>query len=361
MPSLRANLAFYAVQYKFSHRKHATPQQILDDVRDTWRQENAPEVVPTSDEEVFAGAQVFHVRPRGERVETGKVVVYWHGGAFIRRMQDRHWIFVQKLADQLKCDVVVPIYTLAPLATGTSCVQTSLELLAHLQTDVRYQGKQFVLAGDSAGGWIALRVLLALSERLAGKTTFRSREEHVEERELKLKQPEEIDYKAILDSVSDVLMISPVVDAIVDRPEDLEAEKKDPWLSKNIIDVCARLWSYGPSHAYPDYDFDLPAEQAALPIVSDRTDLPPLDDPRFSPINGLDILREYEGMERIRVTTFIGTNDILYPQNVRMQARLEALGVKSDLHVYDGLFHVFPLLPWLPESMDAFGKIRALF
>lgn len=141
-------------------------------------------------------------------------------------MQDRHWIFVQKLADQLKCDVVVPIYTLAPLATGTSCVQTSLELLAHLQTDVRYQGKQFVLAGDSAGGWIALRVLLALVERLAGKTTFRSREEHVEERELKLKQPEEIDYKAILDSVSDVLMISPVVDAIVDRPEDLDAEKR---------------------------------------------------------------------------------------------------------------------------------------
>jgi acetyl esterase/lipase len=89
-------------------------------------------------------------------------------------------------------------------------------------------------------------------------------------------------------------------------------------------------------------------------------------------------LREYEGKERIRVTTFIGTNDILYPQNVRMQARLEALGVKSDLHVvscalafrpnrllmclqYDGLFHVFPLLPWLPESMDAFEKIRALF
>lgn len=82
MPSLRANLAFYAVQYKFSHRKHATPQQILDDVRDTWRQENAPEVVPTSDEEVFAGVQVFHVRPRGERVETGKVVVYWHGGEY---------------------------------------------------------------------------------------------------------------------------------------------------------------------------------------------------------------------------------------------------------------------------------------
>lgn len=143
------------------------------------------------------------------------------------QMQDRHWIFVQKLADQLKCDVVVPIYTLAPLSTGTACVQTSIELLAHLQKDdVRYIGKQFVLMGDSAGGWIALRVLLALVARLKGKTTFRDREEVVEERELKLKHPEDVDYKAILDSVSDVLMISPVVDATADRAEDLEAEKR---------------------------------------------------------------------------------------------------------------------------------------
>jgi hypothetical protein len=142
-------------------------------------------------------------------------------------MQDRHWIFVQKLADQLKCDVVVPIYTLAPLSTGTACVQTSIELLAHLQKDdVRYREKHFVLMGDSAGGWIALRVLLALVERFKGKTTFRDREEVVEERELKLKHPEDVDYKAILDSVSDVLMISPVVDATADRPEDLEAEKR---------------------------------------------------------------------------------------------------------------------------------------
>lgn len=142
-------------------------------------------------------------------------------------MQDRHWIFIQKLADELKCDVVVPIYTLAPLATGTACIQTSIELLAHLQKDdIRYRGKQVVLCGDSAGGWIALRVMLALMERHAGKTTYRDREDRLTVNELKLKQPEDIDYKAILDSISDVVMISPVVEATVDRPEDLEAEKR---------------------------------------------------------------------------------------------------------------------------------------
>lgn len=141
-------------------------------------------------------------------------------------MQDRHWIFIQKLADDLKCDIIVPIYPLVPLATSTTCIQTSLELLAHLERDdVRYRGKKVVLMGDSAGGWIALRVLLALMERYAGKTTFRDREDHVTVEDLKFEK-EDIDYKAILDSVSDVVMISPVVDTSVDRPEDLEAAER---------------------------------------------------------------------------------------------------------------------------------------
>jgi hypothetical protein len=141
-------------------------------------------------------------------------------------MQDRHWIFVQKLADDLKCDIIVPIYSLVPLSTSTTCIQTCIELLAHLERDdVRYRGKQVVLMGDSAGGWIALRLLLALMERHAGKSTFRDREDHLTIEDLKIEK-EDIDYKAILDSISDVVMISPVVDTSVDRPEDLEVAER---------------------------------------------------------------------------------------------------------------------------------------
>lgn len=55
-------------------------------------------------------------------------------------------------------------------------------------------------------------------------------------------------------------------------------------------------------------------------------------------MNGLDIIREYPGWERIQLTTFIGTSDILHPQNMRMQKRLEALGAKSDMHVVSCVF-----------------------
>jgi hypothetical protein len=141
-------------------------------------------------------------------------------------MQDRHWIFVQKLADDLKCDIIVPIYSLVPLSTSTTCIQTCIELLAHLERDdVRYRGKQVVLMGDSAGGWIAMRVMLALMEGHAGKKTFRDREDHLTVEDLKIEK-EDIDYKAILDSLSDVVMISPVVDTSVDRPEDLEVAER---------------------------------------------------------------------------------------------------------------------------------------
>lgn len=84
MPSIRARLASYYVSYKFGARRTATQQQLLEGIRDGWQAENAPEVVPTAAEESFKGSvetwQVFHLRPRGEAVEKGKVVVYWHGG-----------------------------------------------------------------------------------------------------------------------------------------------------------------------------------------------------------------------------------------------------------------------------------------
>lgn len=37
------------------------------------------------------------------------------------------------------------------------------------------------------------------------------------------------------------------------------------------------------------------------------------------------------------------------------------LCLRADDDQYEGLFHVFPLLAWLPESVDVFEKIRGLF
>lgn len=88
MPSIRARLASAVVAWKFSDRKNASVQGILEDIKNTWEKENEEEVVPTKTAEVFSAKasgetwQVYHVRPRDGPVESGKVVVYFHGGEF---------------------------------------------------------------------------------------------------------------------------------------------------------------------------------------------------------------------------------------------------------------------------------------
>jgi hypothetical protein len=63
-----------------------------------------------------------------------------------------------------KCPVVVPIYTLAPLSTAREWEQTALDFVLALSKDKQYAGYQIVLMGDSAGGWMSMRLLQAMCE-----------------------------------------------------------------------------------------------------------------------------------------------------------------------------------------------------
>lgn len=74
-----------------------------------------------------------------------------------------HWSFIQKLILRTGTSVVVPIYTLAPLSTADAFTSSALDLLYQVSDDPRYSDREVVLAGDSAGGWAALRLIEALS------------------------------------------------------------------------------------------------------------------------------------------------------------------------------------------------------
>ena len=76
------------------------------------------------------------------------------------------------------------------------------------------------------------------------------------------------------------------------------------------------------------------------------------DDPRqfrLSPIFG-----SLAGLPPIH--TYIGTHDVLYPDICRMHALVTAAGSASALHVVDGGFHVYPLVP-IPEGRQAVRDI----
>lgn len=95
MPSIKANLLWYVIWLKFRSTKQQTEQGLLEHIRDTW-QSSDPAVPPPASfaaddsieitrERMKGGQQweVFHCRPRGG---SDKVTLYWHGGAFIRRV-----------------------------------------------------------------------------------------------------------------------------------------------------------------------------------------------------------------------------------------------------------------------------------
>jgi acetyl esterase/lipase len=115
------------------------------------------------------------------------------------------------------------MYTLAPLATGTQCIAAAIDLVVHVSQDKRYAGKRIVLMGDSAGGWIVLRLALALTELALGKGI-------PELKEVKGLKRDSI--KAAREKLYALVMISPLVDC---EMFDEDTEKACTTVSPRII------------------------------------------------------------------------------------------------------------------------------
>jgi len=88
-------ITHWIIYFRFFLANRATVKMLQNNVKKTYTSENAFQVLPSNitsntklsvKRELLKSEQtweVFHVRPKGGR-ETKKVVVYWHGGAFIR-------------------------------------------------------------------------------------------------------------------------------------------------------------------------------------------------------------------------------------------------------------------------------------
>jgi hypothetical protein len=100
MPSLRAQLAHWFIWYKFYTGRHQSESDLLEDIRTSYVEQDVPldppaEIATSDDFEVvreekdFVAGQrwkIDHVSKKNVDVESDKVIVYWHGGAFIRKV-----------------------------------------------------------------------------------------------------------------------------------------------------------------------------------------------------------------------------------------------------------------------------------
>ena len=162
----------------------------------------------------------------------GGVVVYLHGGAYTNEIVEQQWTFVAALARQTGCEVHVPVYGLAPHHTALE----ALDLVTDIVTGLVDAGRRCVLAGDSAGGGLALVAAQSVPTR-------------------------------VREGIAGLLLIAPWVDLAMTNPEIAEIEPNDPWLTRAGLHPIARSWA-------GELSVDDPR---VSPLHGDLADLPPVE------------------------------------------------------------------------------------
>ena len=230
-----------------------------------------------------AGWPVYHAALSASP-DVGNYVLFLHGGGYINEIVRAHWRFIGYLTRNARVRCVVPIYPLAPRATAKDVVPVTGELLRKLLEDA---GPATVtVVGNSAGAGLGLAAAQWL-------------------RDCGYRQP------------NGLVLISPGVDASINRPEHAAIAARDPVQDIPGIIEAARLYAG---------DLDV-----AHPYVS--------------PLNG-----DFRGLAPMIV--FSGTRDLLYPDSVELAAKARAAAVPIELHLRQGQPHNYAGMP-TPEGRQA--------
>lgn len=159
-------------------------------------------------ERTVQGRRVITVTPKAATPQ--REVIYLHGGSYLNPLVRAHWAMVRELVMRADARVTVPLYGLAPEHT----VVDAFPFLAEVYGDVRAstEGRDVILAGDSAGGGLALAFCLSLRD--AGEP-----------------MPDRL------------LLIAPWLDVTLSNPEAAVIERRDPMLAIAGLRAAGRLWA----------------------------------------------------------------------------------------------------------------------
>lgn len=108
------------------------------------------------------------VRAKGVCHRTGRVILYCHGGAFLVCGVNTHADLITRLSRFSNAPVFAPNYRMIPGHSVGAAIEDCLDAYQWLRR--YYEPHEIVLAGDSAGGYLALSVATHLQgdERPAG-------------------------------------------------------------------------------------------------------------------------------------------------------------------------------------------------
>lgn len=232
-----------------------------------------------------------------------RTVYYLHGGGFVAPIDPFHVRYAAWLSRSLGARVVMPDYPLAPehdwRASHAALVQ-----------DVRRWAAvgAVTLAGDSAGGGLALALAVSLADSLADSRAA---------------EPDAGGARA-----DSMLLLSPWVDLTESTPETAGLDALDPWLFLSKLRAYAAWWAGSPE--------DL-----------GRSEVSPALAPR-------------EVLARLpRTLMLCGTRDLLQPGCRMLATRGAGTGWPLTYVEEPDLIHVYPLLPGIPEAARARRTVLA--
>ncbi|HEX2914692.1 MAG TPA: alpha/beta hydrolase [Chloroflexia bacterium] len=204
-----------------------------------------------------------------------RAILYFHGGAYNIGSARAFCNFAGQIATAAGVDLFVPDYRLAPENPFPAAVQDALAVYQGL---VESGYKQIALAGDSAGGGLALVTLAQILSKAASRQSERL--------------------------VRCAVVLSPWTDLSLSGASITEHAQADPLLKRESLVAAADRYLAG-------HD---PRDPLASPLFGELSDLPPI------------LLQ-------------VGESEILLDDARRYAAAIESEG--SELHIWEGMPHVF--------------------
>lgn len=244
-------------------------------------------------ERTVQGRRVITVTPRAAAPQ--RDVVYLHGGSYINPLVSAHWAIVRELVMRADARVTVPLYGLAPEHTVVDAFPFLEEVYKAVRADA---DGDIILAGDSAGGGLALAFCLSLRD--SGQP-----------------MPDRL------------LLIAPWLDVTLSNPEAAVIEKRDPMLAIAGLRAAGRLWA------------------------GDRAPEHPTVSPLFGRLRGLPPMLVVQGGRDLAAADV----RILHDRVSAGGGEIELVYSESAFHVFVGL----PFLPEAREAwagIDAWLRSR---
>jgi acetyl esterase/lipase len=162
-----------------------------------------------------------------------RTVIHFHGGGYCVGSALEARVWAAHLSAQAACRVVVPEYRLAPEHPYPAALDDARDVMKALSSEV--SPDSVVVSGDSAGGGLALSVVLALRDE-GGKLP------------------------------AGCILLSPWLDLGLDRRAVPELVRRDVLLSPRWLEACAIAYTDPSNWAYP----------AVSPLLAAPGGLPPL-------------------------------------------------------------------------------------